>query len=152
MAAVAGLLATVGGLAYIEKNYKLSNGIQLLRNASRNGLLQIVRGGTNLTVADAWEYTLQRVPHDKIGLINAETGEKFTFAQIEAYSNQIANWAIQTAKMKPRDVCALFMENRPEFIMMWLGLTKAGVVIALINSNNKKEHCYMLWKLVNVLV
>ncbi len=139
MAAVAGLLATVGGLAYIEKNYKLSNGIQLLRNATRNGVLQIVRGGTNLTVADAWEYTLQRVSHDKIGLINAETGETFTFAQIEAYSNQIANWAIQTAKMKPRDVCALFMENRPEFIMMWLGLTKAGVVIALINSNNKKR-------------
>ena len=41
--------------------------------------------------------------------------EKFTFAQIEAYSNQIANWAIQTAKMKPRDV-ALFMENRPELL------------------------------------
>jgi acyl-CoA synthetase (AMP-forming)/AMP-acid ligase II len=34
---------------------------------------------------------------------------------------------------------ALFMENRPEFIITWLGLTKAGVVIALINSNNKMK-------------
>ena len=73
MAAVEGLLATVGGLAYMKK-LQLSNGIQLLRKVSRMDNTNCSRG-RNLTVADAWEYTLQRVPHDKIGLINAETGE-----------------------------------------------------------------------------
>ena len=51
---------------------------------------------------------------------------------------QIAHWAI-AAGFKPKDTVALFMENRPEYIMTWLGLAKAGCVIALINSNNKKK-------------
>ena len=39
---------------------------------------------------------------------------------------------------------AIFMENRPEFVMLWLGLAKLGVVSALINFNLKHEafaHC-----------
>lgn len=31
------------------------------------------------------------------------------------------------------------MENRPEFICIWLGLSKIGVIIPLINSNLKQE-------------
>ena len=31
------------------------------------------------------------------------------------------------------------MENRPEYVAMWLGLTKIGVVSALINHNQKMQ-------------
>ena len=36
---------------------------------------------------------------------------------------------------QPGDCVALFMENRPEYIGLWLGLSKVGVVPALINTN-----------------
>jgi len=36
------------------------------------------------------------------------------------------------------------MESRPEFVMLWLGLAKIGVVSALMNFNLREEaltHC-----------
>jgi acyl-CoA synthetase (AMP-forming)/AMP-acid ligase II len=39
---------------------------------------------------------------------------------------------------------ALFMESRPEYVGIWLGLAKIGVVTALINFNLRLEtfaHC-----------
>ena len=37
--------------------------------------------------------------------------------------------------LKYNDCVALLMENRSEFIIWWLGLTKIGVKIAFINTN-----------------
>jgi acyl-coenzyme A synthetase/AMP-(fatty) acid ligase len=34
---------------------------------------------------------------------------------------------------------ALFMENKPEFVGIWLGLSKLGVITALVNTNLKNE-------------
>lgn len=31
------------------------------------------------------------------------------------------------------------MENRPEFVAIWLGLSKIGIVIPLINHNLRKQ-------------
>lgn len=31
------------------------------------------------------------------------------------------------------------MENRPEFVATWLGLSKLGIVIPLVNHNLKKQ-------------
>jgi fatty-acyl-CoA synthase len=33
------------------------------------------------------------------------------------------------------DVVCLYMENRPEYLSIWLGLTRIGVTVALINTN-----------------
>lgn len=38
---------------------------------------------------------------------------------------------------KKGDVVALFMENKPEFVATWLGLTKLGVIVPLINTNQR---------------
>lgn len=32
---------------------------------------------------------------------------------------------------------ALFLENKPEYICIWLGLSKLGVIIPLINTNQR---------------
>jgi solute carrier family 27 fatty acid transporter 1/4 len=37
--------------------------------------------------------------------------------------------------MKRGETVALFMESKPEYVCIWLGLSKIGVVTALINSN-----------------
>lgn len=56
--------------------------------------------------------------------------------QIEEYSNKVAN-AMLECGFKKGDVVGLLMENRPEFVGIWLGMSKVGIVTALINYNQK---------------
>jgi fatty-acyl-CoA synthase len=49
-------------------------------------------------------------------------------------ANRYARWA-RAQGMKKGDVVALLMENRPEYLMAWLGLVKEGIVAALINTH-----------------
>ena len=58
---------------------------------------------------------------------------------MEDYSNKIANLFLNKFKFKKGDCAALFMENRPEFVGIWLGLSKIGVITALINTNLKTQ-------------
>lgn len=46
----------------------------------------------------------------------------------------VANWALQEG-IKQGDVVGLIMDNRPEFVITWLGICKIGGVTALINTN-----------------
>ena len=54
--------------------------------------------------------------------------------QLDEYSNQLAHYLL-SAGFRHGDSVALFMENKPEYIGLWLGCTKVGVVPALINFN-----------------
>lgn len=38
---------------------------------------------------------------------------------------------------KKGDVVALFLENKPEYVCIWLGLSKLGVIVPLINTNQR---------------
>ena len=49
-------------------------------------------------------------------------------------ANQFAHWALGEG-LKPGDCAALFMDNRPDYVAAWAGLSKIGVVTALINNN-----------------
>lgn len=41
--------------------------------------------------------------------------------------------------MSRGDSIALLMENRPEYVGIWVGLSKAGFVTALVNTNLRQE-------------
>ncbi|CAL4059398.1 unnamed protein product, partial [Meganyctiphanes norvegica] len=72
--------------------------------------------------------------------------EKWTFQQVEDYSNQVANYFADQG-IKHGDAVALFMENRVEYICTWLGLTKIGAIPALINYNLRLKplhHCIVV--------
>ena len=45
-----------------------------------------------------------------------------------------AHWAASKG-LKKGDVVSIYMENKPEYIITWLGLAKIGVTSALINTN-----------------
>ncbi|XP_072401319.1 long-chain fatty acid transport protein 4-like isoform X2 [Diabrotica undecimpunctata] len=60
--------------------------------------------------------------------------QEWTFAQVDEYSNKIAN-IFKSHGYKKGDKVALFLENKPEFICIWLGLSKIGVITPLINTN-----------------
>jgi solute carrier family 27 fatty acid transporter 1/4 len=58
---------------------------------------------------------------------------------MEDYSNRIANLFLNKYNLRKGDCVALFMENKPEFIGIWLGLSKIGVISALVNTNLRTE-------------
>lgn len=68
--------------------------------------------------------------------IQAETGRKMTFQELEDWSNRVGNWAIASG-IQAGDCVALMMDNRPEYVALWLGMAKAGCSTALINTNLK---------------
>lgn len=58
--------------------------------------------------------------------------------QIEDLSNKIGNYFL-SKNYEKGDTIALLMETRLEYSSMWLGLSKIGVITALINTNLRKE-------------
>uniref|UniRef100_A0A3B5L9G3 Long-chain-fatty-acid--CoA ligase n=1 Tax=Xiphophorus couchianus TaxID=32473 RepID=A0A3B5L9G3_9TELE len=80
---------------------------------------------------------------DKTALIFEGTGERWTFRQLDEYSNRVANLLLDRG-FKEGDVVALFMENRSQYVGLWLGMAKIGVEAALINFNLRLDalvHC-----------
>lgn len=57
---------------------------------------------------------------------------------METYSNRVANYFLSRGYAKG-DAVALFMENRPQYVGLWLGLAKIGVIPALINYNLRQS-------------
>lgn len=57
-----------------------------------------------------------------------------TYAEANQRANRIAH-VIGAQGFKRGDVVALLMSNRPEFVLTWLGLSKIGVIGALINTS-----------------
>jgi fatty-acyl-CoA synthase len=80
--------------------------------------------------------------------------ECLTYRALNARANQIARWAIENDLAKGGTVC-LFMPNRPEYMAIWLGVTRVGGVVALINTNltgPSLAHCIKIVKPKHVIV
>ncbi|KAJ8925470.1 hypothetical protein NQ315_009304 [Exocentrus adspersus] len=60
--------------------------------------------------------------------------QSWTFQQLEDFSNKIAHY-FKEQGYKSGETVTLLLENRPEYVGIWLGLSKIGVVTALINTN-----------------
>lgn len=58
--------------------------------------------------------------------------------QLEQFSNRIGRY-FRTRAFSRNDSIALVMEGRPEYIGTWLGLSKVGLVAALVNTNLRHE-------------
>lgn len=64
--------------------------------------------------------------------------EKWSFQDIERFSNKLGN-AFAKLGYVPGDEVALVMHSRPEYVGIWLGMAKNGIVTAFINTNQKLE-------------
>lgn len=81
-------------------------------------------------------------------------GKTWNYGQLDSRANRYAHWAVSIG-LKAGDVVALFMQNRPDYIAAWYGLSKVGVVIALINHNLQGAallHCVNVAKSKAVIV
>jgi fatty-acyl-CoA synthase len=81
-------------------------------------------------------------------------GKEWSYNQLDGKANRYAHWGVSIG-LKAGDVVALFMQNRPDYIAAWYGLSKIGVVIALINHNLQGPallHCVTVAKSKAVIV
>src|SRR5215475_10784838 len=69
--------------------------------------------------------------------------ENVTFRGLAQRANRYARWALAQRLQKGDTVC-LLMANRPEYMAVWLGITRTGGVVALLNANlvgTSLAHC-----------
>ena len=60
--------------------------------------------------------------------------ERLTYRALTERSNRYARWALAQGLAKGDTVC-LLMPNRPEYMAIWIGITRVGGVVALLNTN-----------------
>ena len=124
-----GLLQTIKR----EKQY-LSGMLRMLKS-----IKDVDANGTNLMPDD-----LEKLC-DKFGANIAflEDDKTMTYDQMETYANRVANWAISEGCVKGDTVC-IFLRNRMEYVAIWFGLSKVGVIPALLNfqlTGAALSHC-----------
>jgi fatty-acyl-CoA synthase len=64
----------------------------------------------------------------------ADDHERLTYRELAERSNQYARWALRQG-VCAGDVICLLMPNCPRYIAIWLGVTRIGGVVALLNTN-----------------
>jgi len=93
--------------------------------------------------ADIVEDWAARQP-DRAALIS-ET-ESFSYRALADRINRYARWAL-TAGIAAGDTVCLLMPSRPDYLAAWLGISKVGGVVALINTRlvgQSLSHCLNL--------
>jgi fatty-acyl-CoA synthase len=90
--------------------------------------------------ADIVEEWAQRQPGAPALLSN---GQSFTYGQLAARINRYARCARELS-IRPGSIVCLLMPNRPDYLACWLGITRIGGTVALINTNlvgRSLAHC-----------
>jgi fatty-acyl-CoA synthase len=78
---------------------------------------------------------------DAPALIGAK--RSYSHAQLAARANRVARWAL-AENIGKGDVVCILMPNCPDYLALWLGITRIGGIAALLNTNLKGEalaHC-----------
>jgi fatty-acyl-CoA synthase len=122
---------------------KSANNVMELFKRIRNDLVYIVGIGTALirvmlttrrrahTFADVVEELAARFGNRTA--LFAE-GETLSFNGLDQRANRYGRWALANGIAKGDTVC-LLMHNRPEFVAIWIGITRVGGVVGLLNTN-----------------
>ena len=82
---------------------------------------------------------------DKFGpnIAFLEDDKTMSYDEMEIYANRVANWAASEGCGKGDTVC-VFLRNRMEYVAIWFGLSKLGIVPALLNfqlTGPALSHC-----------
>ncbi|WP_439861872.1 long-chain-acyl-CoA synthetase [Pseudomonas sp. MBLB4136] len=82
------------------------------------------------TIADRLEHQARQFGTRPFLIYREQT---LSYAEVDARANQLAH-VFSARGLRAGDVCAIAMENRPEFFSCWFGLVKLGAVVAFINT------------------
>jgi len=121
------------------------------------GLLRMLRSvkdvdaASNHLIADELE---RRVDQFGGNLAFIEGDREWTYDDMETYANRVAAWA-DAQGLSRGDTVALFARNRMEYIPLWFGLSKLGVIPALLNyqlAGKALAHCVNISEAAHVIV
>lgn len=90
---------------------------------------------SNASVTSVFKQNVIRNPSK---VIMVDGYKEWSAKEVDEFSNQIANYFISKG-FKKGDELALMMKSSPEYVAIWLGLSKAGIVTALINTNQRSK-------------
>jgi fatty-acyl-CoA synthase len=116
----------MGMFERIGREYELITGLQRTLKA-----YEPVTSNPNITLGEDIERTVDRFPKNVAFRFE---GQNTSYAEFDARANQYAHWALGQG-LKQGDAVALFMTNQPDYVACWVGLSKIGVIAALINTN-----------------
>lgn len=105
----------------VEYAYRIGNALRACNSFQR----------ANMTIHQLFYNTYTNHP-DKVMVYYED--QEWTFRDMELYSNKISHFFLSQG-YKRGDVLAVFMENKPQYVGVLLGLSKIGVTAALINTN-----------------
>ena len=87
------------------------------------------------TIVDLFDETAAKYPSKSAILFEKQ---KWTFSRLQTFSYRVANY-FSMKGLKEGDSVAIYLHNCPEYIGLWLGLSRIGVSSALINYNLKAD-------------
>ena len=121
------------------------------------GLLRMLRSvkdvdaASNHLIADELE---RRVDQFGGNLAFIEGDREWSYDDMETYANRVAAWA-DAQGLGQGDTVAIFARNRLEYIPLWFGLSKLGVIPALLNyqlAGKALAHCVNISDTSHVIV
>ena len=81
-------------------------------------------------------------------------GESLSYRALSERINRYARWALATG-IKRGDTVVLIMPTRPDYVAAWLGISRIGGVVALINTKlvgQSLAHCINVAKADHVIL
>ena len=110
-----------------------------------------VDAASNHLIADELE---RRVDAFGANIAFIEAERQWTYDDMETYANRVAAWAVAQG-LSQNDTVAVFARNRIEYIPLWFGLSKVGVVPALLNyqlAGKALAHCVNISNTPHIIV
>jgi len=106
---------------------------------------------SNRLIADELE---RRVDQFGSHIAFIEGEREWTYDDMETYANRVAAWAAGQG-LGQGDTVAIFARNRMEYIPLWFGLSKLGVIPALLNyqlTGKALAHCVNISEASHVII
>ncbi len=130
---------------------RIKREVRFLRRLHRtlSRVNSISNGSPNLSVDDFEEAVDKH--RDRPAIIFE--GVTWTYADLDHAANRFAHWA-KDQNIRRGQTVALVMPNRIEYVAIWLGLAKVGVITALINNQltgPALAHCLTICKAAHIL-
>lgn len=126
---------------YADRKIQLLHDLSVLKNLGPfSQKMAQLKAMPDWTVADMWEEAVSK--HAEKDCLHFE-GNTMTYAEVDRAACRVASWALARGLNQETSV-AIFIENRPTFVIMLMGFAKVGVKVALINTTIKQKgllHC-----------
>uniref|UniRef100_U5ELJ8 Very long-chain fatty acid transport protein n=1 Tax=Corethrella appendiculata TaxID=1370023 RepID=U5ELJ8_9DIPT len=90
----------------------------------------------NKIVATIFDDVVAKNPHKTAFIMD---DNQVTFEEVQNFTYKIAQFFHENTELRRGDTVALFMETRIEYAPIWIGLSRLGIITALINTNLRKE-------------